>query len=266
MAAPIGQVPYALTPCAKTGLMKLSVIIPAYNESATIREVVAKASDVDLGEVEKEIIVVDDGSQDDTARILKTIPNIHVVVHARNSGKGAAISSGIRAATGDWVIIQDADLEYDPADYRTVIEPLLRGECDVAMGSRFLYERPVFWGKRRSPYFIHYIGNLTVIAVTNFLYGRSFTDYEGCYKAFARRTLGEVPVSATGFEFDNELICKLLRLGYRVVEVPITYRPRTYESGKKITWKHGIKILWTIVKWRLAPLKFCARRTDNALC
>ncbi|TAJ08902.1 MAG: hypothetical protein EPO61_08335 [Nitrospirae bacterium] len=122
------------------------------------------------------------------------------------------------------------------------------------MGSRFLYERPVFFGKRRSPYFTHYLGNLLIVKVTNLLYGQRFTDYEGCYKAFTKQALAQVPVQAKGFEFDNELICKMLRKGFKIVEVPIQYKPRTYATGKKITWKHGMKILWTIARWRFAPV------------
>jgi len=234
--------------------MKLSVVIPAYNEAKTIRAVIDRVAAVDLGQVEKEIIVVDDGSQDDTPDILKTIPGIRSIVHAMNGGKGAAVATGIQAAEGDLVIIQDADLEYDPADYPVVIKPLLDGVCDAVMGSRFLYERPVFFGKRRSPYFIHYIGNLLIVKTTNLLYGQRFTDYEGCYKAFTRDVLSRVSVTARGFEFDNELICKLLRNGSRIVEVPIQYKPRTYAHGKKITWKHGVKILLTILKWRVWPV------------
>jgi glycosyltransferase involved in cell wall biosynthesis len=234
--------------------MKLSIIIPAYNEEATIVALVERVQAVKLGAVEKEIIIVDDGSQDRTGAILKTLPGIRHISHVRNAGKGAAVSTGIKAATGDIVIIQDADLEYDPEDYQTVIQPIVEGRSDAVMGSRFLYERPVFFGKRRSPYFTHYAGNLMIVTVTNWLYGRSFTDYEGCYKAFARSVLASTPVSAKGFEFDNELICKIMRKGLRLVEVPIRYAPRTYDRGKKITWRHGIVILLTIIKWRFSPL------------
>lgn len=234
--------------------MRLSIIIPSYNEARTIKSIIDRVAAVELGPVEKEIIVVDDGSQDDTRDILKTIPGIRPIVHAMNTGKGAALSTGIKAASGDLVIFQDADLEYDPCDYAVVIKPLLEGASDAVMGSRFLYERPVFLGKRRSPYFIHYMGNLLIVTITNLLYGQRFTDYEGCYKAFTRDALSKVTVTAKGFEFDNELICKMLRKGFKIVEVPIQYKPRTYEHGKKITWKHGVKILWTIFRWRILPV------------
>ncbi len=238
--------------------MKLSVIIPAYNEADTIEAVVRRVQAVDLGPVEKEIIVVDDGSVDRTPDILKRLPGITSIVHSRNRGKGAAVTSGITAASGDIVIIQDADLEYDPADYAAVIQPIRAHACEVVMGSRFMSTRWRYFGKGRAPYLAHYFGNLMIVVVTNLLYGCRFTDYEGCYKAFARRVLLATPVAAQGFEFDNELICKLLRKGVRIVEVPIHYAPRTYEHGKKITWRHGVIMLWTILKWRFLPVEpFC---------
>ena len=234
--------------------MKLSIIIPAYNEEETISTVIRRVESVNLGPVQKEIIVVDDASTDRTREVLKSIRNIQAISHATNGGKGAALTTGINAATGDFVLFQDADLEYAPEDYPAIIKPLLEGTCDAVMGSRFLRERPVFWGQRKSPYLNHYIGNLLILWVTNSLYGKHFTDYEGCYKAFSRRILLETPIHARGFEFDNELICKLLRKGVRITEVPIQYHPRTYAQGKKITWRHGMVMLWTILKWRFCRI------------
>ena len=235
--------------------MKLSIIIPAYNEEDTIADVVRRVEAVPLRGIQKEIIVIDDASKDRTRDVLKALRNIVTASHQTNKGKGAALSTGIAMASGDIVIFQDADLEYMPEDYPAVIEPLIKKRCDAVMGSRFLHERPVFWGKRKSPYFTHYIGNLLIIWVTNFLYRQRFTDYEGCYKAFTRSVLLETPVRAAGFEFDNELICKLLRKGVRVEEVPIHYLPRTYAQGKKITWRHGLTMLLTIVKWRFTRIE-----------
>jgi len=235
--------------------MKLSVIIPAYNERSTIEAVVRRVQGVNLGPIEKEIIVVDDGSRDGTIEVLKVLSGIRHILHERNAGKGAALTTGFQAATGDIVLIQDADLEYHPEDYRTVIQPIVDGACDAVMGSRFLLYKPKFFGKRRSPYLTHYIGNKLIVDVTNLLYGQHFTDYEGCYKAFNRTILASTPVEAKGFEFDNELVCKLMRKGARIAEVPIHYTPRTYAHGKKINWKHGVIILWTIVKWRFLPMR-----------
>ena len=231
--------------------MKLSVVIPAYNEEATIAETIARVKAVDLGSVDLEIVVVDDGSKDQTRKILETIPGIRVVLQERNAGKGAAVKSGFRAATGDVLLIQDADLEYDPQDYPTLLQPIIDGRADAVMGSRFLLERLKFFGKgAKSPFFTHYIGNKLIVAVTNTLYGHSATDYEGCYKAFSRQIVDSIPIEANGFEYDNELICKMLRRGFRIAEVPIKYRPRTYEEGKKIKWQDGVRMLWTIAKWR----------------
>lgn len=230
----------------------VSVIIPCFNESATIAEVVKRVRAVDLGLPLAEIIVVDDGSTDGSWGAINAIPGIKSLQHERNQGKGAAVMSGVRAATGRFVVIQDADLEYSPSDLRPVLAPLACGEADVVLGSRFAYERPTFFfGTKRSPFFSHYAGNLLIIAMTNLLYGARITDYEGAYKAFARDEVDKLDVRARGFEFDNELVCRFLRRGRRVVEVPIKYAPRSYEQGKKITWQDGAVMLWTIIKWRV---------------
>ncbi len=234
--------------------MKLSIIIPAYNEEATIEHLIRRVQAVDLGPIEKEIIVVNDGSKDGTGHVLQRLTGIRHLSHERNAGKGSALTTGFQAATGDIILIQDADLEYDPNDYAAVIRPIVEGRSDAVIGSRFILYKPNFIGKRRSPYLSHYIGNLLITTATNLLYGQHFTDYEGCYKAFRRTVVLSTPVVARGFEFDNELICKLLRKGVRIVEVPIRYAPRTYESGKKITWRHGVIMLWTIIQWRVRPL------------
>jgi len=241
-------------PAPHESIMKLSIIIPAYNEEATIEAIVRRVQAVDLGPIEKEIIVVNDGSKDGTEHVLKGISAIRQISHERNAGKGAALTTGFQSATGDIVLIQDADLEYDPNDYAAVIRPIVEGRSDVVMGSRFILYKPKFIGRRRSPYLSHYIGNMLITSVTNLLYGKRFTDYEGCYKAFRRAVVTSTPVKAKGFEFDNELICKLMRKRVSIVEVPIHYTPRSYESGKKITWRHGVIMLWTIIKWRFLPL------------
>ncbi len=234
--------------------LQLSVVIPVFNEKELIEPILRKvlASPV----AEKEIIVVDDGSTDSTTRALaaleRTLP-IRVLRHERNRGKGAAVRTGFEAAAGQILLIQDADLEYNPSDYPAVIAPILRGEADAVMGSRFLLHKPKFFTEGGDPLVTHYFGNLVIIWLTNLLYGFRATDYEGCYKAFRRDVVQETPVVADGFEFDNELICKLLRRRRRIVEIPIHYMPRVYREGKKIRWHHGVRILWTILKWRVLP-------------
>jgi glycosyltransferase involved in cell wall biosynthesis len=200
--------------------------------------------------IDAEIIAVDDGSQDKSLAILRQQSGVHVISLSTNRGKGAAVKAGFSVASKDIVIIQDADLEYSPDDYTNVIGPILHDEADAVMGSRFLTRRLVFFGEHKSPYLTHFIGNKVIIWLTNLLYGNSATDYEGCYKAFSRKTVQDITVNADGFEYDNELICKLLKRGYRIAEVPIGYEPRSYESGKKITWKHGLRMVWSILKYR----------------
>lgn len=230
---------------------KLSIVIPAYNEEDSILEVIEAVKKIDLTPVATEIIVVDDGSKDRTRELLAKTPGIRTVFHDKNRGKGAAVKSGFSAATGDIVLIQDADMEYDPSDYPALIEPILSGRAQAVMGSRFAFERPVFFTiKRRSPFFTHYIGNITIVALTNLLYGQKATDYEGAYKVFTKELIDSIPIEADGFEYDNELICKVLRRKIPIIEVPIRYRPRTYDEGKKITWRDGVIMVWTIVKWR----------------
>lgn len=239
-------------------MKKLTVIIPAYNEEEMIETVIGRVQQADIGDLEKEIIIVDDGSRDNTRAILRNLQErergITVILHERNRGKGGAIKTGLEAATGDVVIIQDADLEYDPNDFRQLLAPILAGDTEFVMGSRFLIREQTYQWGGKSPFFTHYIGNKVIIMVTNLLYWNRATDYEGCYKALTRRLMCSLAIRSEGFEFDNEMICKALRLGHRIVEVPIHYAPRSYSEGKKITWWDGMRMLWTIVKWRIRPL------------
>ena len=230
---------------------RLSIIIPAYNEEGTIGAVIEKVRGADILGLEKEVVVVDDRSTDGTRAVLEAIPGIATGFHECNLGKGGAIKSGVRIASGDVFIIQDADLEYDPNDYARLLAPILGGEADFVLGSRFRSQRLRFFGHGKSPFFTHYVGNKLIIWLTNLLYGHDATDYEGCYKAFTRRLAEAIPIEANGFEFDNELVCKALRRGYRIAEVPISYQPRSYAEGKKINWRHGVRMLWTILKWRV---------------
>lgn len=234
---------------------KLSIVIPVFNEKATVLELVRRVESVSLP-VEKEIVLVDDGSKDGSAELLRSIqkPGVVTAFHSKNRGKGAALKTGFKAATGDFILLQDADLEYNPEDYPTLLAPLLEDKAELVLGSRFAYERPrFFFGKRRSPFFSHYIGNLTITGLTNLLYGGAMTDYYSCYKVIKREVIASFPIGANGFDFDNELVCKSLRRGFRLVEVPIRYLPRSYEEGKKITWVDGISVIYSIVKWRFMP-------------
>ena len=234
---------------------KISILIAAYNEEATLRELILRVQAVPLPGFEKEIIVVDDASTDSTAKLLREIPGIRPFFHDENRGKGGALKTAIAHATGEILILQDADLEYNPEDYPVLIRPILEHRTELVLGSRFSKQGPRFFTKNGDPFFSHYVGNKMIIALTNFLYGQKITDYEGCYKAFTRDLSRKVPVSAEGFAFDNELICKSLRMGYRAEEVPIRYKPRLYSEGKKISWRDGFRILWTILKWRCMPIR-----------
>ncbi len=233
---------------------KLSVIIPALNELKTIEKIVERVRSVKLPQgIETEVVVVDDGSTDGTRDLLRKIPGITPVLHEQNRGKGAALKTGIRHSTGDLILLQDADLEYTPEDYPVMIEPILSGRAEIVMGSRFLKKKPQFFTLDGQPFFSHYVGNHLIIWLTNFLFGLSHTDYEGCYKAFTRELAESFKIEADDFAFDNELICKSLRRRFRLAEVPIRYSPRLYSEGKKIKWHHGVIILRTILKWRVWP-------------
>ena len=227
--------------------MKLSIIIPAYNEKNTIEEIIKRVKAVNLPDVAKEIIVVDDGSTDGTTQILKEIEKnndeIKVLYHQKNLGKGAAVRTALAKATGDYTIIQDADLEYDPEDYQLMIKPIFKGKAEVVYGSRFT-------GERRNMLFWHYVGNRFLSLVTNILYNTTLSDMETCYKLFKTDILKSLNLKAKGFEFEPEVTAKTLRKGIKIYEVPISYAGRDFSEGKKITWKAGFKALWILIKYR----------------
>lgn len=233
--------------------MKLSIVIPAYNERNTIEELVRRVEAADIGSLTKEIIVVDDGSSDGTREILAHIPGIHYIFHEKNFGKGGAVKTGFHKATGGIVLIQDADLEYDPNDYLAMIQPIIDRRTEITLGVRIQPERDI--RRQKSLYWLSWVGNKFITWTTNWLYWNNAGEYEGCYKAFTRSLISSIDIETDDFDFDNELICKILRKGYRTVDVPIRYYPRNYEQGKKINWKHGVKILGTIVKWRFRRIK-----------
>lgn len=222
--------------------MKLSVIIPVYNEKDTIRRILDKVLAVPL---EKEVIIVDDFSKDGSRELLKDLnmTGVTTIFHDVNKGKGAAIRTGLQYVTGDVVVIQDADLEYDPNEYLRLIEPIKAGTADVVYGSRFS-------GKTEKMSLAHYLGNKALTVTTNLLYGTKLTDMETCYKMVKAPIFKSLKLRANRFDFEPEITAKLLKSGKRIIEIPISYQGRHWTEGKKITWRDGISALWSLVKYR----------------
>ena len=227
--------------------MKLSIIIPCYNEKSTIREVIdaVLAAPYD----DKEIIIVDDCSKDGTKEVLleEIEPLVHqILFHKVNQGKGAALRTGIQAATGDIVLIQDADLEYDPQEYPNLVEPILRNKADVVYGSRFMGSQP-----HRVLYFWHSVGNMVLTILSNMFTNLNLTDMETCYKVFRREIIQGISIKENRFGFEPEITAKIAKLECRIFEVGISYYGRTYKEGKKIGWKDGFRAIYCIVKYNL---------------
>jgi len=229
--------------------MKLSIIIPVYNEHKTIESLVNKVLGVDLGNIKKEIIIVDDGSKDKTTDVLKSKiePIVSKIIYKqKNEGKGAALRTGFQNATGDYVIVQDADLEYDPNEYSLLLKPVLDGFADVVYGSRFIGGKP-----HRVLFYWHSRGNIFLTNLTNMFTNYNFTDIETCYKLFKKEILDKINIKENRFGFEPEVTIKLSRLNCRVCEVGISYYGRTYSEGKKINWKDGFRALFVILKYGL---------------
>jgi len=225
--------------------MKLSVIIPVFNERKNILSILEKVQSADIGKIEKEIVIVDDFSIDGTREILKNIRDKNVVLayHEKNYGKGRAIRTALEKITGDLVIIQDADLEYDPQDYRGLIKPILEKKAEVVYGSRNL-------GKNEHSYLSFYLGGKFVTFIANILYGLNITDEATCYKVFKKEILTSLNLECERFEFCPEVTAKIAKKGIKILEVPIDYYPRKKSEGKKIRWKDGLEAILVLCKYK----------------
>jgi glycosyltransferase involved in cell wall biosynthesis len=227
-------------------LRKLTVVVPVYNERNTLVEVLRRMRAVELPDgIEKEIIVVDDGSTDGTRDVLRQLGDstVRIVMLDKNQGKGAALRAGFAHATGEFVLVQDADLEYDPEDWPKLLNPVLRGRARVVYGSRFT-------GERRNMLLLHWIGNRFLSMTTNVLYNTTLSDMETCYKLIERTLIDEMKLASNRFDIEAEMSAKILKRGVRIYEVPISYSGREFDEGKKITWRDGFSALWTLVKYR----------------
>jgi dolichol-phosphate mannosyltransferase len=235
--------------------MKLSIIVPVYNEEKTILEILDRVKKEPIPGVEKEIIVVDDGSKDKTRQKLDSLKDsgFKIIFHEKNGGKGAAVRTGIQNATGDYIIIQDADLEYHPKFIKDLIKPILEKKADVVYGTR-LNRMPHLRGEEAKHLFIlHYFGNRFLSLVTSLMYGQWITDMETCYKLFPKKAMNGIVLHARGFELEPEITSKLLKKGYKIKEVSISVIPRGYDEGKKLnTVRDGLKALWSLVKYRFS--------------
>ena len=233
--------------------MKISIIISVYNEEKTILKILTKVRKADTLGLKKEIIIVDDGSTDETnAQVSKRSNNIIIkmIEHRQNQGKGAAVQSGLKAASGDILLIQDADLEYSPDDYPRLLRPIVEKQTKVVYGSRLMKMKFSLFGKNPTPLPLHYLGNKFLSWTTSFLYGVKITDMETGYKVMKKEVYKRLHLTAKRFELEPEITAKILKMGYKILEVPITTKPRSYQEGKKITWKDGFSAILTLSRFR----------------
>ena len=229
--------------------MKLSIVIPVYNEKSFIRTIIDAVKNADIGSLEKEIVVVDDCSIDGTREILKNEIEAQVdkiIYKEKNEGKGAALRTGFEFASGDFVIVQDADLEYDPNEYMKLLDPILQGKADVVYGSRFIGSEP-----HRVLFFWHYVGNNILTQLSNMFTNLNLTDMETCYKVFRKEVLDSVTIEQARFGFEPEITAKVAKGNWRIYEVGISYSGRNYDEGKKIGWKDGVQAILCILKYNL---------------
>ena len=245
----------------RSQIMKLSVVMQIYNERNTLRSVIQRVLSVPF---DIELLCVDDGSSDGSTEILSELraehENLRFFLQPHNMGKGAALRRGIQEATGDFVVIQDADLEYDPQDYPTLLDPLIQGKADVVYGSRFLGSGP-----HRVLYFWHSVGNWILTLLSNCLTNINLSDMETCYKAFRREVIQSIPIEENRFGFEPEITVKVAKRRLRIYEVGISYWGRTYEEGKKIGWKDGVRALWCLLKYSIKePVKAVESTSQSA--
>lgn len=222
--------------------------MPVYNEAKTIHEIIGKVMAADIGDVRKELIIVDDGSKDGTRDVLREMSQdspYRIYFHGQNMGKGAALRTALHYATGDVIIIQDADLEYDPAEYGELIKPVIEGKADVVYGSRLTGGKVA-----RAFNFWHYLGNKLLTFITNLLYNAILSDMETCYKVFRADVIKSFQIKSNRFDFEPEITAKVLKRKYKLYEMPISYYGRDFSEGKKITWRDGFAAVWALVKYR----------------
>ncbi len=233
----------------------LSIVIPVYNEKATLKKIIRKVESVSIPGVKKEIILVDDCSTDGSRAVLKSLEKTGkytVLFHKVNQGKGAALRTSFRKAKGDIIVVQDADLEYDPSDLKKLILPILCGKSDVVYGSRFIGQKFHLSGRKKTMHPLHFIGNKSLTFITALLFFNKITDMETCYKMFRKEVIKGMKLKARRFDFEPEITAKILKSGYKILELPIHFHPRGFEEGKKITWRDGIMHFFYLLRYRFS--------------